>query len=75
MSCGCAGRARKAMISAGYDHRRGKWYDRDGHFVIDDEMVEEDHIKLLPLAAQQVFASVLEEARMRLEEVRGHLFG
>ena len=75
MSCGCAGRARRAMISAGYEHRAGKWYDEGGAFVIDDNMVEEDHIRLLPLAAQQVFAYVLDEAWLRLQAVRGHLFG
>ena len=71
MSCGCAGRARKAMLSLKYKLIKGRWYDTDGSFVIHDVMVDRSHTRLLGVAIEAVLA----EGQKRTGAMMQRLFG
>ena len=71
MSCGCAGRARKAMLSLNYKLIAGRWYNTDGHFVIHDVAVNDEHTKLLGVAVE----AVLNEGKKHTSAMMKRLFG
>ena len=71
MSCGCGDRARRAMRSLDYQLLGGRWYDANGHFVIHDVAVNDEHTKLLGVAVEAVLA----EGKKRTSKVAQRLFG